>query len=125
MLHGTLAADSEAYPGGAWHPFCTSYRPLCSQRWSAVGAARATVLPEWQATQVVDMFGCGLPVCAVSYPCIGELVEEGQTGLLFTSAQQLAQQLVSLLQACLLWGGTFRPCCIACLTAVHSSSVHG
>ena len=48
--------------------------------------------------QVVDMFGCGLPVCAASYNCIGELVEEGQTGLLFDSYQQLADQWVDLFQ---------------------------
>lgn len=50
------------------------------------------------ALQVVDMFGCGLPVCAASYDCIGELVEEGQTGLLFDSYQQLADQWVALFQ---------------------------
>ena len=48
--------------------------------------------------QVVDMFGCSLPVCAARYGCIGELVEEQRNGLLFESAQQLAQQLMMLLQ---------------------------
>ena len=48
--------------------------------------------------QVVDMFGCGLPVCAASYQAIDELVQEGQTGLLFTSYQELAQQWVHLLR---------------------------
>jgi beta-1,4-mannosyltransferase len=48
--------------------------------------------------KVVDMFGAGLPVCAVQYDCITELVQPGSTGLLFTSAEQLAQQLLSLLQ---------------------------
>ena len=48
--------------------------------------------------QVVDMFGCGLPVCAASYEAIDELVQEGQTGLLFTSYQELAQHWVHLLQ---------------------------
>ena len=48
--------------------------------------------------QVVDMFGCGLPVCAAAYSCIGELVKDGQTGLLFSSAQELAQQWGELLQ---------------------------
>jgi len=50
------------------------------------------------AMQVVDMFGCGLPVCAASYDCIDELVKEGQTGLLFDSYQQLADQWVALFQ---------------------------
>ena len=50
------------------------------------------------AMQVVDMFGCGLPVCAASYDCIDELVKDGQTGLLFDSYQQLADQWVALFQ---------------------------
>ena len=44
------------------------------------------------------MFGCGLPVCAASYACIGELVHDGSNGLLFSDAQQLARHLVLLLQ---------------------------
>jgi beta-1,4-mannosyltransferase len=48
--------------------------------------------------QVVDMFGCGLPVCALAYSCISELVSDGQTGLLFTSAEELASHLATLLR---------------------------
>ena len=48
--------------------------------------------------QVVDMFGCGLPVCAKAFPCIGELVTDGQDGLLFSSPRQLAEQWQALLQ---------------------------
>ncbi len=47
--------------------------------------------------QVVDMFGSGLPVCALSYSCIHELVSDGQTGLLFSKAAQLSQHLQQLL----------------------------
>ena len=43
------------------------------------------------------MFGSGLPVCALAYSCISELVVEGKTGLLFSSPQQLADQLALLL----------------------------
>lgn len=46
--------------------------------------------------KVVDMFGCGLPVCAVSYSCIEELVEVNRTGLLFSSSSELADQLMML-----------------------------
>ena len=48
--------------------------------------------------QIVDMFGCGLPVCAARYKCIDELVKENHTGLLFHSPQQLSLQLVQLFQ---------------------------
>jgi beta-1,4-mannosyltransferase len=44
------------------------------------------------------MFGAGLPVCAVRYQCIDELVDDGRTGLLFDSPKDLAQQLLSLLR---------------------------
>lgn len=47
--------------------------------------------------KVVDMFGCGLPVCAVRYSCIGELVEHGRSGLLFDDAEGLAKHLCDLL----------------------------
>nr|XP_042904648.1 chitobiosyldiphosphodolichol beta-mannosyltransferase isoform X2 [Parasteatoda tepidariorum]XP_042904653.1 chitobiosyldiphosphodolichol beta-mannosyltransferase isoform X2 [Parasteatoda tepidariorum] len=43
--------------------------------------------------KVVDMFGCCLPVCAVSFNCIDELVKNGENGLVFTSAIQLSNQL--------------------------------
>ncbi|KAF7822483.1 UDP-glycosyltransferase TURAN isoform X1 [Senna tora] len=46
--------------------------------------------------KVVDMFGCGLPVCAVSYSCIEELVRVDKSGLLFSSSSELADQLLML-----------------------------
>ncbi|KAG5545932.1 hypothetical protein RHGRI_018182 [Rhododendron griersonianum] len=46
--------------------------------------------------KVVDMFGCGLPVCAVSYSCIEELVKVGKNGLLFSSSSELADELLML-----------------------------
>eukprot|EP00299_Pterocystis_sp_00344_P015819 c7912_g1_i1.p1 GENE.c7912_g1_i1~~c7912_g1_i1.p1 ORF type:complete len:442 (-),score=87.96 c7912_g1_i1:83-1240(-) len=46
--------------------------------------------------KVVDMFGCGVPVCAVDFACIGELVQSGVNGLLFTTASQLSDQIFSL-----------------------------
>ncbi|XP_023765939.1 UDP-glycosyltransferase TURAN isoform X1 [Lactuca sativa] len=46
--------------------------------------------------KVVDMFGCGLPVCAVSYSCITELVKVDTNGLLFSSSSELADELMML-----------------------------
>jgi beta-1,4-mannosyltransferase len=43
------------------------------------------------------MFGSGLPVCALAYNCISELVLDQETGLLFSTPEQLAEQLQQLL----------------------------
>ena len=44
------------------------------------------------------MFGAGLPVCALAYNCISELIEAGETGLLFDGPTKLCDQLQELLQ---------------------------
>lgn len=47
--------------------------------------------------KILDMFGCGLPVCAFDYgPAIRELVHDGDNGILFRSAAELAQRWASI-----------------------------
>lgn len=46
--------------------------------------------------KVVDMFGSGIPVCAVSYKCIDELVKHSENGMLFSNFEELTGQLQAL-----------------------------
>lgn len=47
--------------------------------------------------KLADMFGAGLPVCALDYgPCLRERLHHGEGGLIFASAAELATQLCEL-----------------------------
>ena len=47
--------------------------------------------------KVVDMFSSALPVCAVRYDTINELVKENKNGLLFQTCDELSEQLYSFI----------------------------
>jgi len=47
--------------------------------------------------KVLDLFGCRVPVCAVNFPCLDELVQDGVNGRVFETSHQLADQLWELL----------------------------
>eukprot|EP00978_Attheya_sp_CCMP212_P049395 scaffold659517_cov59-Attheya_sp.AAC.2 len=48
--------------------------------------------------KVLDLFGCHVPVCAVQFKCLDELVQHDVNGTTFLTAHQLSHQLYTLLQ---------------------------
>ncbi|XP_044269082.1 chitobiosyldiphosphodolichol beta-mannosyltransferase [Tribolium madens] len=44
--------------------------------------------------KVVDMFGCGLPVCAFDFKCLNELVKNGENSFIFKSSEELSKQIL-------------------------------
>ena len=50
--------------------------------------------------KVADLFGAGVPVCALDYgACLAERVRHGENGLLFSTARQLADVLFDLFES--------------------------
>jgi len=47
--------------------------------------------------KIMDMFGCQVPVCAIQFQCIEEVMRHGWNGMIFTSSDDLTQQLLDLL----------------------------
>ena len=49
--------------------------------------------------KVADLFGAGVPVCALDYgACLAERVRHGDNGMLFSTGRQLADVLFDLLE---------------------------
>ena len=48
--------------------------------------------------KVLDMFGSQVPVCAIGFACLDELVKDGVNGQIFHNGGQLASQLFQLLE---------------------------
>lgn len=46
--------------------------------------------------KVVDMFGAGIPVLAINFPALPQLVKDGKTGFIFDSKEQLTNQLIEI-----------------------------
>ncbi|WRT68208.1 uncharacterized protein IL334_005183 [Kwoniella shivajii] len=47
--------------------------------------------------KVVDMFGCGIPVLARKFGCIGELVKDGKNGMVFEDGEEMGKQLINVM----------------------------
>ena len=46
--------------------------------------------------KVVDMFGAGIPVLAIYFAALPELVKDGKTGYIFNSKYSLAAKILEL-----------------------------
>lgn len=47
--------------------------------------------------KVLDMFGAGIPVCAVEFPTLSELVKHGVNGVIFKTSEDLSDHVIRLL----------------------------
>jgi beta-1,4-mannosyltransferase len=48
--------------------------------------------------KVLDLYGCETPVCAMGFKCLDELLQDKVTGRIFTTSDELADQLDTLLR---------------------------
>jgi beta-1,4-mannosyltransferase len=47
--------------------------------------------------KVLDLFGCQVPVLALDFDCLSELVQDGVNGRVFQTSEQLSLQMEELL----------------------------
>ena len=59
--------------------------------------------------KILDLFGCQVPVCAVNFQCLPELVEDNVNGRIFETSIQLEQQLWGLLSPLDKYRGAWPP----------------
>lgn len=59
--------------------------------------------------KILDLFGCEVPVCAVNFQCLSELVEDNVNGTIFESSAQLHEQLWGLLSPLDKYPGAWPP----------------
>ena len=46
--------------------------------------------------KVLDMMGCEVPVCAINFKCLPELIKDGRNGKIFENEQELANILFDI-----------------------------
>jgi len=46
--------------------------------------------------KIVDLFGCGVPVCAIHFDAVDEVVIDGINGVIFKSSDELFRALMKL-----------------------------
>ena len=49
--------------------------------------------------KILDLYGCGTPVCALDFSCIHELVQDQINGRLFRTPEELSEQLLNFCQS--------------------------
>jgi beta-1,4-mannosyltransferase len=59
--------------------------------------------------KILDLFGCGVPVCARNFRCLPELVQDDENGRIFETSFELQEQLMGLLRPLTTSKGSWPP----------------